>query len=287
MLSPPLAAARGAHEGPAPDGRLERLLRHLQEAGTDVQRGASPAPSQHGASLAPSLTGVGLGSAASPIASRGPVEPDEGLGRADDVVERHATGLPEIDALLGGGFPRGRLSEIAGPASCGRTSLAHALLARTTARGELACVIDRADAFDPSSAAEGGVDLQRVLWARPPGLPEALRCTEHVLRAQGFGLVLLDLARLGETPRLSSAVWPRLRKVAGSTSAAFVVLSCERVVGSFADLALELGTARPAFEAGPSWLAGLDGRALLVRNRLGPDQRSVRVRWWSHHERAA
>ncbi len=198
--------------------------------------------------------------------------------------ERQPTGLEPLDALLGGGFPRGRVSEIAGPASCGRTSLAHALLARATAGGGLACVIDRADAFDPISARDGGVDLARVLWARPPGVPEALRCAEHVLRAGGFALVLLDLAMAHETPRVSQAVWPRVRKLVASTSAAFVTLSHQRLIGTFADLALELGEARPCFEAGPAWLEGLDGRVALVRNRLGPDGRSVPVRWRAESE---
>jgi len=210
--------------------------------------------------------------------------------------ERHPTGFGEIDALLGGGFPRSRLSEIAGPPSCGRTSLAHALLAHTTREGELACLIDRANAFDPISAHAGGVDLDRVLWARPPGVTEALRCAEHVLRAEGFSLVLLDLASATERLSVSSSVWPRLRKVVASASAACIVLSHDRLVGSFADLALELAEARPAFDleatdlgaslqetaqGGSSWLTGLESRVLLARNRLGPDQCSVAVRWSS------
>ena len=228
------------------EGRLEQLLQQLKQAGTAVRRG----------------------------------------GGLPFPKERHPTGLPEIDGLIGGGFPRGRLSEIAGPASCGRTSLAHALLARTTAAGELACVVDRANAFDPLSAQQGGVDLARVLWVRPPGVTEALRCVEHVLRAGGFALVLLDLASTGEAPRIPGAIWPRVRKVVAGADAALVTLCHERLVGTFADLALELGEARARFDEGPSWLSSLDGRVLLVRNRLGPDQLSVAVRWWSHHDLA-
>ncbi len=201
--------------------------------------------------------------------------------------QRHPTGLGPLDALLEGGFPRGRLSEIAGPASCGRTSLTHALLAHTTASGELACVVDRADTFDPGSARDRGVDLARVLWARPPGVPEALRCAEHVLRAGGFALILIDLASLGETPRVSPAVWPRMRKLVAATSAACIALTHQRLIGSFADLALELGQAHPCFEAGPAWLESLEGHVALVRNRQGQDGRSIPVRWRAHDERAA
>ena len=66
-----------------------------------------------------------------------------------DALPRLATGIDALDALLGGGFPRGRVSEITGPLSSGRTSLALALLAAATRAGEIAAVVDAADAFDP------------------------------------------------------------------------------------------------------------------------------------------
>ena len=199
--------------------------------------------------------------------------------RSRDSERSRGVGLAAIEQLLRGGFPRGRVSEIAGPASCGRTSLAHALLARTTSAGELACVIDLAGGFDPPSAAEAGVALSRVLWVRPPGLREALRCAEHVLRTEGFALVLLDLAGLGAPLRIASSVWPRLRKRVASTCAVFLVLGHQRVAGSFADLALELGSASARFETGPAWLCGLGGSVRIARNRLGPDGRQAEVRW--------
>jgi len=185
---------------------------------------------------------------------------------------RLATGLPAVDQLLGGGFPRGRLAEIAGPLSAGRTSLALALLAETTRRGALASVIDIADAFDPSSAHAAGVDLARVLWARPLAVAEALRCAEHVLSAGGFELVLVDLAFAAarESPRIPDAAWPRLRKHAASASAGLVLLTRDRLAGASADLALELASARACFAAQPAWLETLEGHVHLVRNRAGP-----------------
>ncbi len=194
---------------------------------------------------------------------------------------RLATGLPEIDRLLGGGFPRGRLAEIAGPVSSGRTSLALALLAETTRRGALASVIDAADAFDPSSAAAAGIDLARVLWARPPKLAEALRCAEHVLDAGGFALVILDLAFAAarERPRIPDSAWPRLRKSAASADASLVLLTHERLAGASADLALELAVARARFAVQPSWLEALESSVQLVRNRAGPTERTALVRF--------
>ena len=195
---------------------------------------------------------------------------------------RCPTGLPGIDRLLGGGFPRGRLSEIAGPACCGRTSLALALLARTTAAGEVVALVDGADAFDPPSAAAAGVDLSRVLWVRTSEVPYALRSAEHLLAAQGFALVLLDLAPGHRTPaHISPSAWSRLRRTAAGADTALVVLGEQRLADSFADLAIEMSGARPRFQGTPTLLEGLDGKVQLVRNRMGPHDCAVAVRWQS------
>jgi hypothetical protein len=195
---------------------------------------------------------------------------------------RCPTGLPGIDHLLGGGFPRGRLSEIAGPACCGRTSLALALLARTTGGGEVAALVDGTDAFDPPSAAAADVDLSRVLWVRTPEVSDALRSTEHLLAAQGFALVLLDLASGQQLPaRIPSSAWSRLRKTAAGTDTALVVLGDRRLAGTSADLAIEMSGAEPRFQGVPALLEGLDGKVQLVRNRMGPHDCTVAVRWQS------
>ena len=195
---------------------------------------------------------------------------------------RCPTGLPGIDRLLDGGFPRGRLSEIAGSACCGRTSLALALLARTTAAGEVVALVDGADAFDPPSAATAGVDLARVLWVRTSEVRCALRSTEHLLAARGFTLVLLDLAPGHQVPaRIPSSAWSRLRRTAAGTDTALVVLGDQRLTGTFADLAIEMSGAKPRFQGAPTLLEGLDGKVQLVRNRMGPHDCAVAVRWQS------
>ena len=76
------------------------------------------------------------------------------------------SGIPALDARLGGGFPRGQLSELVGPRSSGRTSLLLQMLAAATARGELVALVDALDMFDVESAAAAGVDLARLLWIR-------------------------------------------------------------------------------------------------------------------------
>jgi RecA/RadA recombinase len=197
-------------------------------------------------------------------------------GATAESTARLATGIPEIDRLLGGGFPRGRLSEIAGAASSGRTSLALALLAGSTGAGEVAAVVDCADAFDPGSAQSAGVLLDRVLWARTPRTSQALRCAERLLEAHGFALVLLDLA----IPDLRSvpATALRLARRAESTGTALVVLTRTRALGTAAEVAIELALARTRFTGTPALLEGLDVQVSLVRHRNTPGPRHATVR---------
>src|SRR5438132_14409265 len=81
-------------------------------------------------------------------------------------VELQPSGVTELDRVLGGGFPRGSLVELFGPASSGRTSLAFSLLARATERQEACAFVDVSDSLDPISLAAAGVELPRLLWIR-------------------------------------------------------------------------------------------------------------------------
>ena len=94
--------------------------------------------------------------------------------------EMASSGIVALDALTGG-WPRGTLSELFGPASSGRTSVLLAALAATTARGEACALIDAGDAFDPESAVAAGVDLKKLLWVRCGGKtpPQRHRDTEN------------------------------------------------------------------------------------------------------------
>src|SRR5215467_6413059 len=81
-------------------------------------------------------------------------------------VELQPSGVAELDAVLGGGFPRGSLVELCGTASSGRTSLAFSLLAQATERQEACAFVDVSDSLDPISLAAAGVELPRLLWIR-------------------------------------------------------------------------------------------------------------------------
>jgi hypothetical protein len=187
-------------------------------------------------------------------------------------VPRLGLRLDALDAALGGGFPRGRLSEIVGPPSCGKTALLYGLLAAATARGEVVALVDLADAFSPAAAAAAGIDLAGTLWVRPPTVIAALRCAELLLDAGGFGVVAVDLGNTRHHPRLERGAWPRLARAVERSSTVAAVLARERVAGTATVLALAL---RPLDRhwsrcgRGPVLFDGLDAEVMLVRNRLG------------------
>ncbi len=197
------------------------------------------------------------------------------------------TGLPGLDARLGGGFPRGRLSELCGAPSSGRTSLATTLLAETLARGSLAAWIDPADAFDPGSAAaclagrEAGEALRRLLWVRARSEQEAIRCAERILQTEGFELVGLDLAHArGRAPRgavrgIRESGWIRLARLAAHGQGALVVLSETPQAGSRAELVLEMQRRRARFSGPPALLDALEATAVLRRHRTRPTGHAV------------
>src|SRR5690349_11145113 len=82
------------------------------------------------------------------------------LWQARPEPEVLATCIPEIE------IPRGCLTEIVGPASSGRTTLLHAILASSTGRGETCAIVDTDHAFDPATAAAAGVRLENLVWVR-------------------------------------------------------------------------------------------------------------------------
>ncbi len=119
-------------------------------------------------------------------------EASERWARRERARVRLVSGTAVLDALLGGGWPQGKVGELVGPASSGRSGVAVATVAAATARGEVVAWLDAADAFDPASVAAAGVDLRRVLWVRTRGVEESVRAVELVLETGGFTVVVLD-----------------------------------------------------------------------------------------------
>ena len=188
-------------------------------------------------------------------------------------VRRVPTGIAALDELLGGGLPRGHLSEIAGGPSSGRTALLHALLAAATRRGEVAAVVDVGDALDPPSLARAGADLTRVLWVRPPSPKTALKCAELILAAGGFGVVALDGMGARSARPLARQVWPRLAQVTRRAGAACVVCGPHRLADGAAAVALTVAQRQVQWRG--RLFDGISTTAVLTRSRFGPAEHAV------------
>ena len=153
------------------------------------------------------------------------------------------TGIPEIDELTGGGIPRATMTEVYGSTSSGRISLMFSLLRQATQQGECCALVDVQDTFDPQSAAAVGIQLAYVLWVRCGGNVEhALKAADLLIRAGGFGVVIMDLT--GTPYRISRRIpltsWFRLRHGAGQSGAALIVTGQDIHASSCSRLQIEL-----------------------------------------------
>ncbi|MFN7914865.1 MAG: hypothetical protein U0Q55_05960 [Vicinamibacterales bacterium] len=187
------------------------------------------------------------------------------------------TGVSALDARLGGGLPRGQVSQLTGPRSSGRTSLLLQAIAAATRRGELVAMVDALDMLDVESASAAGIDLARLLWIRGlvvpnPGLcrdlnqramEQAVKALGLVLQAGNFGLVVLDL---GEAPadavkRLPFTTWLRVQRMVEGSQTVGLVVGSEPVSRSAAGVSIAL---RAAADAAPARFAGtlFDGLSL-------------------------
>ena len=181
---------------------------------------------------------------------------------ARPMPEMVSTGIPALDALTGG-WPRGCLSEICGPASSGRTSILLAALAASTQHGEVCALVDAGDALHPASANAAGVKMEKLLWVRcgqtvfhspfpvssthgkqtgsrslygleipaeRPGwesrLEQVLKVTDLLLQSNGFGMIALDLGDLpaSSARRIPLVSWFRFRRAVEHTPTVLLVV---------------------------------------------------------------
>ncbi len=183
---------------------------------------------------------------------------------ARTIREVAATGIAPVDELLEGGLPVGAISEITGPASSGRTSIALAFLARRTQDDGVCAWIDASDTLDPESAAANGISLENLLWVRCRKAPlekpsssirnashdnkhlwtrldQAIRATDQLLQAGGFAAIVLDLAdeAIEHGRRIPLATWFRFRQAADRTRCSLVVIGKAAYAQSSAAVVLE------------------------------------------------
>lgn len=115
------------------------------------------------------------------------------LGEGMNVaVETIPTGSLSLDIALGGGLPQGRIIEIYGPESSGKTTLALHAVAEVQKRGGLAAFIDAEHAVDPEYAAKIGVKLDDLLISQPDTGEQALEICETLVRSSAVDIVVID-----------------------------------------------------------------------------------------------
>lgn len=107
-------------------------------------------------------------------------------------VEVVPTGILSVDIALGGGIPRGRIVEIYGPESSGKTTLATHMIGQVQKRGGLAAFVDAEHAFDPEYAKILGVDLEHLLVSQPDTGEQALEITETLVRSNAVDVIVID-----------------------------------------------------------------------------------------------
>ena len=115
------------------------------------------------------------------------------LGESSKVhVETIPTGSLSLDLALGGGIPKGRIVEIYGPESSGKTTLALHAVAEVQRKGGLAAFIDAEHALDPEYAAKIGVKLDDLLISQPDTGEQALEICETLVRSSAVDIVIVD-----------------------------------------------------------------------------------------------
>ena len=128
------------------------------------------------------------------------IEKDYGKGAVmklgDEVIENIEvipTGSIALNAALGvGGYPRGRIIEIFGPESSGKTTLAIHAIAEAQKRGGIAAMIDAEHAFDRFYAAQLGVDINNLLISQPDNGEQALEIAEQLIRSSAIDILVVD-----------------------------------------------------------------------------------------------
>ena len=179
----------------------------------------------------------------------------------DDAVA--ALGTDALDRALSGGLPRGQVSEVVGPASSGRTSVAWAALAAATLRGESVALIDTFDRFDPPTAHACGIELSRLLWVRgqavskttgaidPAWLPgvravngpgtfmervidRAIKALNLVVQSGVCTMVVIDFVDVPATAlrRLPASTWFRIERAIEGSDTAVLILSAAPIARS-------------------------------------------------------
>src|SRR5438477_11468007 len=151
-------------------------------------------------------------------------------------VTRLVTGLSFVAQTIGGGLPRGAITELISPQiSAGSASFIQALLQAAHRDRYFLALIDGRDSFDPSALGElGNLRLRNLLWVRCSKALEALKAADLLLRDGNFPLVIIDLVLNPpeELCKIPQTTWYRLQRLVKSSPTACLVLSRHGMVSS-------------------------------------------------------
>jgi recombination protein RecA len=199
------------------------------------------------------------------------------------------TGFPQLDRVLGiGGLPRGRLSEIAGLPTSGKTTLALKFLVQAQIDGGQVGYIDQARYFDPDYAYRCGLDLSRLLVGAPYDLREALAMIEALAQSGGLSALIFDAMddfwTEPEAVRRLIALLNRLITPLARSDMALLLLCAASSDGSaplsalahYASVRLQIVRERWLRRHGD--VRGYQARIEVLKNRFGPAGRSVTLK---------
>jgi recombination protein RecA len=202
-------------------------------------------------------------------------------------VARVPTAFPALDAALQGGWPRGRLSELCGPATSGKLTLAAKAIATLQQADPqaLAAWLDTTRTCDPDYLHRCGVALDRLLVAHTDTLADALALILHLVESNTLGFLAVDALPVnrGAVPGVDatlSAGLARLIPLVAHTATAILFLSETPT----AYPALAHAAAVRVFLRREQWLTrgqdvrGYEGQAEVIKNRFGPIGVRVPVR---------
>ena len=115
------------------------------------------------------------------------------MGDANKInVEKTSSGSISLDMALGGGIPKGRIIEIYGPESSGKTTLTLHMISEVQKLGGQAAFIDAEHALDPEYARKIGVDVDNLLISQPDNGEQALEITETLVRSNAVDIIVID-----------------------------------------------------------------------------------------------
>lgn len=226
-------------------------------------------------------------------------KPPTAIGTAT-AIPHISTGFLPLDQALGiGGLPKGRVSELVGPATSGKTTLALKFLAQAQKGGGQACLrrgrgrqvayVDQARSFDPDYAHRCGLDLSRLLVVAPYDLPEALAMTEALAGSGGLEAVVFDGldAIWGDavSASLLAACLDRLAAPLARSGTVLLFLHGHgAAVGRSPALSalahhatVRLHIVRERWLRSHGDIRGYEARVEVLKNRLGPAGRMVSI----------